>query len=54
MKLAIVGADIAGLSAGIFACQSGFDVTIYESHNIPGGNATGWKRKGYYFEGGMH
>lgn len=54
MKIIIVGAGIAGLSAGIFARQSGFDVTIFESHNIPGGNATGWKRNGYYFEGGMH
>lgn len=54
MKIAIVGAGIAGLSAGIYALQSGFDVTIYESHSVAGGNATGWKRNGYYFEGGMH
>lgn len=54
MKVIIVGAGIAGLSAGIFALQSGFDVTIFESHNKSGGNATGWKRKGYFFEGGMH
>lgn len=54
MKIIIVGAGIAGLSAGIFARQSGFEVTIFEAHTIPGGNATGWKRNGYYFEGGMH
>ncbi|TDW26017.1 phytoene dehydrogenase-like protein [Breznakia blatticola] len=54
MKVIIIGAGIAGLSAGIFARQSGFDVTIFETHTMPGGNATGWKRKGYYFEGGMH
>lgn len=54
MKVIIIGAGIAGLSAGVFARQSGFDVTIFEAHTMPGGNATGWKRNGYYFEGGMH
>jgi len=53
-KLQIVGAGIAGLSAGIYALQSGFDVTIYESHQIPGGASTSWRRNGYLFEGGMH
>ncbi len=53
-KVIIIGAGIAGLTAGIYARQSGFDVTIYESHTIPGGASTSWKRKGYLFEGGMH
>lgn len=53
-KVAIVGAGISGLTAGIYALQSGFDVTIYESHTIPGGASTSWRRKGYLFEGGMH
>lgn len=53
-KVAIVGAGIAGLTAGVYAQQSGFDVTIYESHVIPGGASTSWRRKGYLFEGGMH
>lgn len=53
-KVTIIGAGIAGLTAGIYALQSGFDVTIYESHTIPGGASTSWRRKGYLFEGGMH
>ncbi|MDF2685196.1 MAG: amine oxidase [Clostridia bacterium] len=53
-NIIIVGAGIAGLTAGIYALQSGFDVTIYESHTIPGGASTSWRRKGYLFEGGMH
>ena len=53
-KLVIVGSGISGLSAGIYAARSGFDVTIVEQHNIPGGLSTAWSRKGYYFEGGMH
>jgi phytoene dehydrogenase-like protein len=53
-KVAIIGAGIAGLTAGVYARQSGFDVTIYEAHSIPGGASTSWRRKGYLFEGGMH
>lgn len=53
-KLIIIGGGIAGLSAGIYARQSGIEATIYEMHSIPGGNSTGWYRKGYYIEGGMH
>ncbi|GHV77910.1 hypothetical protein AGMMS49942_27310 [Spirochaetia bacterium] len=53
-NILIVGAGIAGLSAGIYARKSGFEVTIYESHTIPGGNCTSWQRKGYLFEGGLH
>lgn len=52
--IAIVGAGIAGLSAGIYALQSGFNATIYESHTTPGGASTSWRRNGYLFEGGMH
>lgn len=54
MKVIIVGGGIAGLSAGIYARQSGFDTTIFEMHSIPGGNSTSWRRKGCLFEGGMH
>jgi len=53
-NIAIAGAGIAGLSSGIYARKSGFNVTIYESHTIPGGNCTSWRRNGYLFEGGMH
>ncbi len=53
-KVIIVGAGISGLSAGIYARQSGFETTIYESHSIPGGASTSWRRNGYLFEGGMH
>lgn len=53
-KIIIVGAGISGLTAGIYALQSGFDVSIYEAHTIPGGASTSWYRKGYLFEGGMH
>ncbi|MBQ9495256.1 MAG: NAD(P)/FAD-dependent oxidoreductase [Treponema sp.] len=53
-SVAIIGAGIAGLAAGTYLQSSGFDVTIYEQHLIPGGLSTSWSRKGYLFEGGMH
>jgi len=53
-RVIVIGAGIAGLSAGVYAQKCGFDVTILESHNIAGGNCTAWKRKGYLFEGAMH
>lgn len=54
IKVAIVGAGISGLAAGVYLYRSGFDVTIYEQHNVPGGLSSSWSRKGYLFEGGMH
>ncbi|WP_197735967.1 phytoene desaturase family protein [Arabiibacter massiliensis] len=53
-RVAVVGAGIAGLAAGVYARQSGFDVIVFEAHAIPGGASTSWSRKGYLFEGGMH
>lgn len=53
-KVIIIGGGISGLAAGIYARQSGFDAEIIESHSIPGGFCTSWRRKGYLFEGGMH
>lgn len=53
-KVIVIGAGIAGLSCGIYAQQNGFDTEIYEMHTIPGGECTGWDRKGYYFDNCIH
>ncbi len=50
----IVGSGIAGLTAGYYARLNGFNTTIFESHTIPGGLCTAWKRKGYTFDISMH
>lgn len=52
--LIIVGAGIAGLSAGIYARRNGYRTTIFDMHDIPGGLCTAWKRKGYTFDISMH
>jgi len=52
-RLIIIGAGVAGLSAGIYARLNGFDPLILEMHRIPGGLCTAWKRKGYTFDGAV-
>jgi phytoene dehydrogenase-like protein len=50
----IIGAGIAGLSAGIYARMNGYQSRIFEMHNLPGGLMTAWKRKGYVIDGCIH
>lgn len=53
-KVIIVGAGLSGLTAGIYCLDNGFDVEIYEKHSIPGGECTGWTRRGQYIDGCAH
>jgi phytoene dehydrogenase-like protein len=49
----IIGAGIAGLSAGCYAQMNGFKSRIFELHTIPGGLCTSWRREGYLFDGAV-
>ena len=53
-KIIIIGAGIAGLSAGCYAQMNGYDTTILEMHDKPGGLCTAWKRKGYTIDFCIH
>ena len=53
-KIIIIGAGISGLTAGIYGLDNDFDVTIYEKHNIVGGQCTGWVRDGVFIDGCAH
>ena len=53
-KIAVIGAGISGMTAAVYCLKSGFDVTVYEQHSKSGGLCSGWKRKGYSFEGSVH
>ena len=53
-SIIIVGAGIAGLSAGCYARMNGYKSTIFEMHDKPGGLCTAWKRKGYTWDISMH
>ncbi len=50
-KIIIIGAGVAGLSAGIYARKNGFDTLILEQHFLPGGLCISWERNGYVFDG---
>ncbi len=52
--LIIIGAGIAGLSAGCYAQMNGYRSKIFEMHNLPGGLCTAWERKDYVFDGCIH
>ena len=52
-RLVIIGAGIAGLTAGIYAARSGYRTTILEMGQVPGGLCTSWRRKGYLFDGSV-
>lgn len=53
-KVVIVGAGVAGLSAAFYSRRKGYEVTVYEQGNCPGGVSTSWVRRGFTFDGGIH
>jgi phytoene dehydrogenase-like protein len=50
----VIGAGIAGLSAGCYAQMNGYRAQIFEMHDRPGGLCTSWQRKGYTINGCIH
>jgi hypothetical protein len=53
-SIIIIGAGLAGLSAGCYGQMNGYRTQIFEMHTTPGGLCTAWKRKGYTFDGCIH
>ncbi len=53
-SVVVVGGGIAGLASGIYARANGWDTTVFEMHDSPGGLCTSWKRRGYVFDGCIH
>jgi prolycopene isomerase len=53
-RVAIIGAGLAGLSAGAHLATSGHEVTVLEHHTVPGGYAHEFTRRGYRFEVALH
>jgi phytoene dehydrogenase-like protein len=50
-SIIIIGAGVAGLSAGVYAQLNGYAAQIFEMHNLPGGMVTSWERDGYLIDG---
>lgn len=54
-KITIIGAGLGGLTSGALLAKEGYKVTLLEQHNIVGGCATTFKRKGgFTCEVGLH
>ncbi|MFX0087969.1 MAG: phytoene desaturase family protein [Candidatus Hodarchaeota archaeon] len=53
-NIIIIGAGMAGLSAGCYLQMNGYDTEIFEAANSPGGLVTSWQRKGYIIDGCIH
>ncbi len=53
-SMIIIGAGLAGLSAGVYAQMNGYESRIFEHHSQPGGVAAVWKRGDYLIDGGIH
>lgn len=54
MKINIIGAGMAGLSAGCYLQMKGFETEIFESQPKAGGLCTSWKQGAYTFDGCIH
>ena len=53
-KILIIGGGISGLTAGVYAQKAGFEAHIFEQHSVPGGECTGWDRKGFHSDNCAH
>ena len=53
-KVIIIGAGVAGLSAGCFLQMNDYETEIFEKHDKAGGLCASWKRKGYHIDGCVH
>ena len=52
MKLAIIGAGLAGLTFGALAAKDGHEVTVFDKNAKPGGVVALLEHEGYGFEQG--
>ena len=51
-KVVVIGSGFSGLSAASNLAQKGYDVTILEKNNIPGGRARKFETEGFLFDMG--
>ncbi|MEX0636087.1 MAG: phytoene desaturase family protein [Ferruginibacter sp.] len=51
-KAVIIGSGFAGMSAASFMAKNGWNVTVLEKHNMPGGRARKFSEAGFTFDMG--
>lgn len=52
VKIAVIGSGFAGLAVAALLAKKGFDVTVYEKNDQPGGRARIWEKEGFRFDMG--
>jgi phytoene desaturase len=51
-KVVVIGSGISGMSAAAFLAKSGFQVTVIEKNDQPGGRCRTWEKDGFLFDMG--
>jgi phytoene desaturase len=51
-KISVIGSGFASLSAACYLAKEGYDVTVYEKNEQPGGRASRLERDGFVFDMG--
>lgn len=51
-RIAVIGSGFSGLSASCFLAKEGFDVTVFEKNDSPGGRARKFEAQGFTFDMG--
>lgn len=52
MKAIVIGAGFSGLSLAALLAKDGFEVTLLEKNELPGGRGTAWREGGFHFDMG--
>ena len=51
-RIAIIGAGFSGLSSACYLAKQGFEVTVYEKHDVIGGRSRSYSEQGFTFDMG--
>lgn len=53
-KVVIIGSGVGGAACGALLASKGFEVTLLERNDFPGGKAASFEREGYTYDTGVH
>jgi len=53
-KVIVIGSGVGGAACGALLADKGFDVTLLERNDFPGGKAACFEREGYVYDTGVH